>query len=217
VCDKTPTTPGVVAMFNRWRKKYDDYSDEQHRQFYSEMYRKYPDQESYHLTSVKLFLDTVRNPYVFEFGGWDGSLAGEALNLCEHVVSWHNYDCCADAVAASTVDDHRYLGFDCRFNVWEGIASTPNTLVAAHSIEHIRQRHFHKLLDALPDLTDIYIDSPLPKEAPNWHGYEGTHIYEAGWKETIAELLNRGFVRVGRWRTGTNMETSTAYSFRRKL
>jgi len=204
-------------MFDRWRKNYDEATDEQQREFYSRMFREYPKQESYHLTSVIRFIEAIRDPYVFEFGGWDGQLAAETLYFCPNVEEWTNFDCCHQAVTSTAQRDHRYHPMPCEFNVWDTTREHFNTLVAAHSIEHIRQEQFHKLIDSLPDLEYVYIDSPLSAKTQNWHGYEGTHIYEAGWDKTIADLAERGFVRVARWRTGTNMEQSTAYAFRRKL
>ena len=208
---------GIGAIFNRWRKNYDTATDTEMIDFYNDMYGKYPHQGSYHLDSVKRFLKGIDEAIVFEFGGWKGDLAKAALPTAPNVSCWHNYDCCHRAIDAARVLDQRYEGHPAKFHVWDEMHDVYNTLIAAHAIEHIKEKHLRALLKALPDLTEVYFDAPLGEHfiGLNWDNYEGTHIYEHGWLQVLTLMKEYGFTQVGHEATGTALEPSRAYWFHR--
>ena len=179
----------VTALdWNQWRNDYDEMSFADHQAFNAEAARLHPEQRCWDAEACATFLEERRPASVVELGGWDGSLAAEMLARFPSIRSWTNFDITPDVPQAC--DDPRYLRRVLTNWPWR-LAPKADALVASHVFEHMRMREVEWLLDRW-DVDSVYVDIPI-SGPPNWDGYTGSHIIEAGVGEFLTRMDALGF------------------------
>ena len=175
--------------FDAWREGYDGMTWPDHVETYSKLHALYPVQQHFDSRACGQFLDIMRPHSVWEIGGWDGELASIVLGTRPWIDRWENVDVCREVVATPICRDPRYsarLGPQ---------LLTGDVLVMSHVAEHMRWDELRFLFGRIPAVKAVYLASPLPLDGsnPDWRGYPGPHILEAGWDEIDRDLITRGF------------------------
>lgn len=197
-----------VAEFDQWRERYAGLTYEAQQRFYDRMEQDHPAQFSYRLNLpdwhrfFAYITGKLGAPRVLELGGWHGEQAAEMLAAYPTLATWVNIEICPAAIEKSACNDPRYKAYCPPDFAWNVRLPDADVFLACHVLEHITVREFGRLLDNLPAVVSYAaIEMPIPDEGPaEWQGYHGSHIYEAGWKETIEALARRGWKEVSELR-----------------
>lgn len=191
---RTSTAPSLPYSFAEWRLQRDGLSYSEHVAFYDAIYDLYPNQHYCDLTEARRFAEQLpKGSRILELGGWKGEVAAELLKTCPRIVHWHNIELSTKAVRAGLIHP-RYtadVGDDFIWNSSDLPAA--NVLFAAYVLEHLKAEEIGVLLKHLPQVTEVYVESPLPPEGTGltWYGSQSTNILEIGWQEL--ELLFHRF------------------------
>lgn len=195
-----------VADFDAWRKRYNDMTYQDMKDFYNAVEIDHPLQQAYDAHVISQFLDnaiaSVGAITVLEIGGWKGELAKQML-IKPNILKWFNFEICERAVAQSVITSKKYHAFIPDDFVWNISLPCANVFVAAHFVEHIRWRELEELFANLPpdEIQFIGLQAPIQETEINWIGYHGSHILEVGWKRVSACLLAKGFAELSHLQT----------------
>ena len=199
-----------VADFDAWRERYDDMTYEEMADFYDAVETDHPLQKAFNADAFHRFLGYTIKALgridVLEIGGWKGELAKEMLEKLGAIGDWCNVEICWRAVEKSVVVP-KYVAMKPVDFPWNIQLPNADVFVAAHFIEHIKEREFELLLGDL-SVSDtvryIGIQAPIPEsgEGVDWTGYHGTHILEIGWEQVSTLLLGYGFTEIQALRIG---------------
>lgn len=185
--------------WDAWRRDYDRFSYSEHVEFYRQVAEMYPDQQQFNEPAVRLFLADSLGP-VLELGGWKGELAANVLPDFPLISMWLNVEIAPQAACETVCADARYTVVIPDTFIWDSDLDLEpyRTLIASHVIEHMKLADVDKLLDRVPNLERLYVDTPLHRLPPTWDGIESSHIIEVGW-DGLDNLLigQRGFEKVG--------------------
>jgi hypothetical protein len=127
---------------------------------------------------------------VTEIGGWDGSLAKEALNIGLPIQHWLNLDV---VTVPKVVEDPRYKHDEVDFHFFYDekwpVFTKKDVLVATHMIEHLSDDDFIQFVRFIQDFPFVYFEAPLHQnQKSDWTDYVGTHILTYSW-DTIEALM----------------------------
>lgn len=189
--------------FDSWRRNYDSMSLQDQKNFHADFFSKWPEQhfhsEDKHLPD---FIEMLpEGSSVIEIGGWMGNAAELALSSTDKISTWKNIEICQEAIDASVCSDTRYVALCPDIWPWDMDNSGYNALFMQHVIEHMRVNEFIKLLESMPDVRYIFVQSPLNLDTNphRWDGYPGCHIFEYGWDDLDAKMGELGFEVVSAW------------------
>lgn len=189
----------MTIDFDTWRSEYAESSFADQADFYGEVFRAYPSQRHWNLTS---FLDALTYlgssvTRVVELGGWDGALAHAALRAFPDIVSWTNLEVCREVVEAHPGDHDAYHAVALTAHVWEDPSQVPEAdlAVGTHVFEHLTLEHALLAIEALNPSRALYVEMPLSEGGQSWSGYSGSHILNVGWMRFERELAERGWTR----------------------
>lgn len=180
----------VAAIdWNLWRANYDLMTFRQHQDFYADVAAIHPEQNCWNKDATRKFVNSRRPREIVEVGGWNGSLANAILREFPQIDTWVNYEIAPDVPQECT--NGRYTRVTLADWPWHRKLRA-DALIASHVFEHMRITEIEKLVQAW-DVASIYIDCPIGPDAPNWDGYEGSHILEVGSTELLARLKRIGY------------------------
>ena len=190
-----------LHKFNEWRKNYDKMSYTAHQEFYDTLLQFFPHQSQHTKSEVVHFFERIKQIppkewKVCEMGGWNGELAKFVLRRFPEILQWDNYEISKLAIKSSVCKDKRYHIIVADDFIWNLILPYDyNIFLSAHTIEHIKAKHFQKLILSLPStIRWVYLESPLPLAVGrNWKDNFSTHIFEWGWKDVSAFLASQHF------------------------
>lgn len=197
-------------MFDEYRRDYADMTSSDHRSFYADIHKKWPEQRHCTLSSLRRFLSDHRKALVIEMGGWDGWAASVMLPEFPELQHWLNVEFCREAALANVCDDARFNVYvPGAFQWWrsEVQPDVGDVMVLSHVIEHLADDDARELIGALRPLA-WYIEAPIAEEGQDWDGYQGTHVLKAGWRQVETWLAAAGYRRV--WAEGDARSYSRA-------
>lgn len=192
---------GVESLtFNEWRARYWDLTGKEQLEYLNAVCGRHPNQYRVNEKAAKLFFDRADARRVFEVGGYDGALARMILAREPEIVCWIN---CDPYQGARRDDLDRYFHVAPEFYWFRGdwAVTWPDTLVFSHVLEHFPASDVDRIVGKFPSAKWMYVDCPLPAGPPDWSGYDGTHILEAGWDGLNDLLEGHGFGDTG-WLRG---------------
>jgi hypothetical protein len=197
-----------VIDWDGWRRAYRETSYQDQVAFYDQVWAAHPSQVHFDAAAViRLFNHIARRDpaaldSVAEVGGWRGELAATVLGQQPGVGAWRNVEICRGAAEHPVCVDPRYSARVPDRWVWELPEDGGRVLILSHVIEHMLLAEASELLDRYPEARWLYIQSPLPEGTPDWSGYQGSHVIDAGWRELAAMLAKHRFFEVPRLRSG---------------
>lgn len=191
----------MAAIFDDWRKNYDNLDYETQQRFYDKVHVAFPDQHRHDAAAANEFLTMAdENLNVLEIGGYTGELAKEMLSIWPEtkIRSWRNIEISKSAVDKSACNDARYSAECLPDFFWKTNGFESDTLIMSHVLEHIKVENFMEFLSHVK-FKRIYIDTPIPESEPGqWSGYMGSHIFESSWDELEKQLEERGYTTIYR-------------------
>jgi hypothetical protein len=184
-------------IFDNWRERYDDLTWEDQVEFYSEVARRWPNQNHYLAPWFRSCLVHIcdENPLdVFEIGGWTGAMACELLDL-DFVSGWTNYEVCQWAVDNSVCDDIRYHAMVPEDFPWFVELPRAHVFLTSNTLEHIKSTEIAMLFRKLPESIRFMMHLLPPNIAVgvDWTDYGGSHIIDCGWNEIDGFASDCGF------------------------
>lgn len=175
-------------QFDEYRREYrNGISNQSIIKWHSKLYADYPEQTHFNKEVACLFFDTFAGGSVVEVGGWRGEMADTILPN-EEIVSWDNYEVCAEAAADPVCTDKRYCSHHKRVTV----APTCDTLILSHVIEHLTDVEARLLLETT-DAEVVYVDAPLSDAGVTWDGETCFHVLEMGWPDLDRLFAIQGY------------------------
>lgn len=197
---ETRRAPVSPADFDRWRAEYATTSYADQVAYYDGVWEKYPVQRHYNLPLAREFFAAPSGPTrVLEVGGWTGDVAVDILPQWPSIKDWLNVEVCRGAARAGYMvvpfaSAYRAVVLeDWIWNQPEAFFEPFTVLFASHSFEHMTATNLRALLAKVTHISHVYIDTPLPEEPYDWHGYLGTHILELGWPQLIDLMAEFGW------------------------
>lgn len=172
---------------DEFRRNYDAWTVEDHREFYRQVYEVAPQQSHSAPDLVAAAIKSCRPQKVLEIGGWDGELAIQMLEQFDFIQDWTNVEICAQAVRHGHRHP-RYTALSPRVWFWER-QWAGDMLVASHCIEHMSAEHLEALVRSA-SVDSFFFDAPLTDGPTNWWGSSTTHVLEVGW-DGVTEILAR--------------------------
>lgn len=184
-----------TEIVQKWLKDYDSLTFAQHQAVYSALWETNLPPQAYFdaVACDRLNWDGAQ---VCEIGGWDGQLAERILSARGNIDLWCNFEVCREASLESLrrIQDERYMTGTLHW-AWESpLLPWMNTLVASHSLEHMKQRHLVELLNVTKHFRQAFIQVPWDMSP----GVQSTHILDLSVEQLVDE-----FVRFG-WRETWN-------------
>jgi hypothetical protein len=179
--------------WDEYRADYDSLTFAQKQLHATWAFKEFPEQEHHSPEWVKRLLAiAVENnaSTVAEIGGWRGELAQKMFD--EFDLDWTNYDYCAPAIRNSVFSHEKYHPIVLDRELWEFDHIPGDIFVAAHVIEHLKERDLRALMSKV-DARWVYFEAPLLGPGQTWDGYQGDHILEVGWDDVHALMRECGF------------------------
>lgn len=178
-------------VFDKWRELYSVLTDQEQKQFYNDLEKKYPTQKCFTIEPYREFFKEVDNVVVAEFGGWKGELSKELMDEFKNIIMWTNFELCENAIAKTVNTNKGYYAVMPNNFRWfkEKREFTCDVFIASHSIEHISDSDFLDLVIHLKGIKYIIFEAPIKNTENNWKGYLGTHILTLGW-DSIKKIMH---------------------------
>jgi hypothetical protein len=189
--------PGV---FDLWRARYDDMTDDDHRTFARMAALRWPDQvHANRVDAMRFFKLAPKEPVVIEAGGWRGELARDVMAQMP-IKRWINIEFETSAAFNPVVQSKNYMAIVPERLRWftdeNFVCPMPaDVFVSTHMIEHLADDDLLDLLVwvRMANIPMVYIEAPIGDGPSNWQGYYGTHILKMGWGKINAEMLRHGY------------------------
>lgn len=198
------------AVFDQWRERYWELTNEEQIQFADDLAAKYPDQRHFNEAVLQPVIFAEQPERVLEIGGWDGALAEHCLDRDPHIAKWVNVDICREASTKARYigsgRQHAVLYNDFRWFRYQK-AKTYDLAVAAHVIEHLHDADFVRLVECLSETPLVLFEAPINEGPSDWTGYQGTHILRVGWREIRQVMRHFGYQ--------AEQKTATIWLFRK--
>jgi hypothetical protein len=193
--------------WNKWRELYDSLTDEEHAQFLNDSESRYPSQKSFTFSNYEFLFDKlskspIRKSFdeydfsILEVGGWKGELAHQCFTRFGRLIkSWHNIDMCYEAIRKTVAMPFNYTTFCPKEFAWfsEKKPQFADAFIAAHTIEHLSDRHLWQLLDFVAGIPYVILEAPISEHGNAWDDYVGTHILKAGWAQIRTYMIQKGY------------------------
>jgi len=179
--------------WDKWRADYDSMTYDQMREFYNNLEKKYPDQNTYspelsvYLRELPINISNHHKLSVLEIGGWKGELADDVLEETDQIFLWKNLEICPAAVKNPICVNQRYYPEcpdDFIWNLNDEFGTRFNILVASHVLEHMKAWQIIRFLKKNHGFDYICMETPHG----NWNHYNGSHILDLT-KEQLDDLI----------------------------
>lgn len=185
-------------FFNQWRSLYSELTDEEQKELYNELEKKYPHQQHFTRSNYDLLFSRYPNKSILEAGGWKGELAQYCFSKYQ-IKSWKNIEVCQSAIDKTVPINGNYFvenpqKFDW-FNDFSKISTKDiyDIFISAHTIEHLCDKHLIEMLEAISQIKVIMLEAPISRSQNDWHNYTGTHILNMGWNQIDDIMRGHGY------------------------
>lgn len=187
--------PGV---FDLWRKLYDTLTEQEHREFYDDLERYYPHQQSFTIGWwfwAFSHIQKKQNCTVLEVGGWKGELAERVLSVFGGISTWTSVELSREAIKKTICNDERFSSVAPPVFRWFAYGECPpvDVFVASHVIEHLHNKDLLRLLRFLKNIPVVLFEAPISEFRNDWTGYHGSHILTLGWQSIDKAMKKNGF------------------------
>jgi len=186
--------PGV---FDEWRRLYNSLTDEEQSEFYDDLERFYPHQQSFTKPNYDELIKRYPRAIVLEVGGWKGELASYCMSMSGAPMWWLNIELSQRAIDQTVPGLVNFVAVKPkRFNWFKkhrGGAGMFNIAIASHVIEHLKDKDLLYLLNCLSDIKVVALEAPIDDGPSDWTGYHGSHILKMGWNGIDKAMKKRGF------------------------
>jgi len=197
---------------NTWREQYDELSYKDMGDHYSIYVEAFGYQDQYDRKWWDQFFEEHRDEdlAVTEMGGHRGGMAKRMLEKHDNIKSWVNFEIDQMVVDDPVCTDERYHSRYLPDYLWNYPAPEnlvvrkpmKNVFVAAHVFEHIKIMQLIMLVKKVITNYDyVGVEAPLESTGINWENFDGSHIFEGGWRYIISLFETWGFIVEydGRW------------------